>query len=144
MSMRIRLNTTDFEIKFRILRSAVRNFGPRFILKGTETVAEIMRGIVPVDTGALRDSIRTNIAPLRGEVSTNTGYGLFVDQDTEEHEIRAKAAKALRFVIDGEVFFRKKVVIPARKGAKFVEQTIGIFSRRWIRLLADTWNELIG
>jgi len=144
MSMKIKLDTKDYEIKFRVLRSAVRNFAPRLILKGTETVAEIMRGIVPVDTGALRDSIQTDIQPLRGEVSTNTGYGLFVDQDTAEHEIRAKAGKSLRFVIDGQVFFRKKVVIPARRGAKFVQQTIGVFRQRWIRMLADTWNELIG
>jgi len=144
MSMKIRLNTTDYEIKFRLLRSAVVNFAPRFIVKSTESVAEIMRGIIPVDTGALRDSIRTDIQPLRGEVSTNTGYGLFVDQDTAQHEIRARVGKYLRFEIDGVVFFRKRVVIPAHKGAKFVEQTIGVFRNRWVRLLRDTWNELLG
>lgn len=47
-------------------------------------------------------------------VGTALGYLIAWERGIQAHTVRAKHAKALRFVSNGEVIFRRKVFIPAQ------------------------------
>ena len=51
-------------------------------------------------------------------------YGIFVQNGTKPHEIRAKNRKFLRWVVSSEFIFAKKVKHPGYKGDAFFELAI--------------------
>lgn len=83
-------------------------------------VETLARAYAPVDTGLLRDSIRTEIAPdgMSATVSVPVSYAGYVEFGTGPRGefgghpivITPKRAKFLRFEVQGRVVYTKKVV----------------------------------
>jgi hypothetical protein len=84
--------------------------------------------LTPVDTGRLRagNQMRVSTSGTRalGEVFNNTEYAEAVHDGTRSHVIVPRRKKALRFVVDGEVVFARKVTIPARKGRPWLSRAL--------------------
>lgn len=75
----------------------------------------------PVDTGQLRNSHRQGNTVAAGgviktEIVADKEYALPLHEGTQARVIRPRNAKALRFVVGGNVVFAKKVNMPARAG----------------------------
>ena len=75
----------------------------------------------PVDTGQLRMSHRigNTVATSRNiktEINVDKEYAIPVHEGTAARVIRPRNAKALRFVVGGNVVFATRVNMPARAG----------------------------
>lgn len=89
------------------------------------------RKLVRVRTGRLLSTIDTRVIPQKrrtwvavvagGKGITYTGYE---HDGTAPHEIRARRKKALRFMIDGQVVFRKRVWHPGTTGTLFLTMAL--------------------
>ena len=101
------------------LNEGLRQIGRLFVpAGGTGPLAQE----TPIRTGKLRRSTVFQIMggpeeqrmEVRQAARSKEGafYGWFVREGTRPHEIRARRAKALRFEVMGEVFFRAKVRHP--------------------------------
>lgn len=84
----------------------------------------------------------------KGIIGNNVFYGPFVNFGTGtwvgNARIRAKGAKALRFVINGAVIFRKSV--SGIKPRRFVQKTVRANRKEVVAIIADRiqkeWDEL--
>lgn len=129
MSIDISLDTKNYEVLVHNGLNKIPKF-TEFLIDDVATVIEQeMKATVPVKTGALRDSIATEKFGTSARIGTNTGYGLFVDLPTRPHTIRAKGKEAggadfLRFEINGQIFFRRKVFHTGTKGSFFRRRTL--------------------
>lgn len=102
-----------------------------------------------VNTGRLRDSIRA-FRPVKtadgytAGAGTDVPYAPYVEWDTRPHEIRPRRAKALRFMVGGQIIFAQKVNHPGTTGIHFmsraaaeleavVEDIIDHDVREWLR-----------
>ena len=112
--LKIDIDTSDFDLKIRLLRSGLDDIGPEVIKDTTELLERELMAITPVRSGKLLASIRSQVFGLHGEVSTNSGYGLFVDVDTKPHEIIGNPF--LRFEVGGKTIYARKVLHPGTKG----------------------------
>lgn len=104
--------------------------------KLAEEVVETEKKNVPVVTGNGRDSITKEkrkkftwrIGHDKEKTMTKDGKHSYMDivfyGIKKGYTIKPKKAKALRFVIDGEVIFAKSVYIPPRKGNDFIGKTV--------------------
>jgi len=119
---RIDIDSSDFDLKIGLLGSGMEEAGPVVIEKTTNLLKQELINITPVRTGKLRDSIASINFGLAGEVSTNSGYGLFVDVDTKAHKI--KGNPFLRFEIGGKTIYRRQVFHPGTKGQKLRIRTL--------------------
>jgi hypothetical protein len=72
-------------------------------------------------TGGTRGSIRGEAFDLRGVVSA-AGATRFLECGTNAHTITARRAKALRFVSNGEVVFRRSVRHPGTRPRPFMRE----------------------
>jgi len=67
-------------------------------------------------SGNLAASIRRQkVGDYGAEVGTNVFYAKYVELGTKPHTIAARRAKFLRFEVNGEVIFRRKVRHPGTK-----------------------------
>ena len=142
MSLKIKLRTDEYDVKIRTLQNTVQEFTPRVILDGSQMIEDQMKVEVPVKTGRLQSSIRRDAQPFRAAISTNSGYGLFVDEDTKPHVIEARLGGFLRFVINGQVFFRKRVFHTGTKGQQFRRKTLDAVLPRFPDMFVRLWSEL--
>ena len=131
MSLRldIDVDSSEYELTIRNLESGLKDFLPELVAESAFILRDVMKEIVPVKTGKLKASIRADVLPESAEISTNSGYGKFVDQDTEPHEIHARGkenggANFLRFKIGGNTFFRRMVFHTGTTGQQFRRKTI--------------------
>jgi hypothetical protein len=129
MSINFEIDTSDYEITMRNLDNGLQDFLPQLVAESAIIMRDEMKEAVPVKTGKLKASIRADILPESAEISTNSGYGLYVDEDTDPHVISARGkanggANFLRFVIDGNTFFRRSVFHTGTKGQHFRQKTI--------------------
>lgn len=60
-------------------------------------------------TYRLRASIKPSSSRMTSEVTANAPYAAYVEHGTRPHTIEARRKTVLRFVINGEVFYRRKV-----------------------------------
>jgi len=120
-----------------------------------KTYAPVLKAETPRRSGKLANSTRGQItgSPAAQELQVRQGartpngafYGGFVRKGTAAHEIRPVRAKALRFVIGGNVVFAKKVNHPGTKPNPYHERALtkvsgqidGIISRTGIKVAAD-------
>lgn len=108
--------------KFNRTMSILKKFAKKDFLKAAQDTASnivfLAKNRVPVDTGALRQSITVGGDKIGGEV-----FSVFVDAGmdyaglvefgtTGPYTVRVKNAKVLT---DGKSFFGKQVTIPKRK-----------------------------
>ena len=122
MSVEIEIDISDYEIKINRLVSGLPEFIPRMMIEGSKIIEEEMKSSVPVKTGFLRDSISSQVDTDSAVISTNSGYGKFVDEDTAPHIIRGNPF--LRFEINGQEFIRRQINHPGTKGQHFREKTM--------------------
>ena len=123
MSVRIEIDTSDWDNKSQHLRTGLDHFGPRVIEEGSALTEEELRNNVPVRTGKLRASVtRLSITSNSAQIDTTSGYGRYVNDGVGPRIIRGNPF--LRFEIGGEVFFRRQVFNPGFPGRHFKEKTI--------------------
>lgn len=101
--------------------SELRRVGPQVVNR-----AKIL---CPVDTGRLRASIqgearRTWTLRPQFTVFSNVEYAPFVNDGTRPHVIRPKNARALRFVVGGQVVFAKVVHHPGARAKPFLDRAV--------------------
>lgn len=87
------------------------------------------RVLAPVRTGRLRSSIRAEpprFFSLRGVVSVGSDleYAGFVNDGTRPHTIRPRRAKALRFVVGGQVVYARVVHHPGTRARPFLDRAL--------------------
>lgn len=71
-------------------------------------------------TYGLRNSIQTQVlGPWEERLRANAPYAMYVENGTKPHVIEAKG-KALRFELNGETVFRKRVNHPGSKPRYFI------------------------
>jgi hypothetical protein len=143
MSVHLDINTDDYEITMRNITEGMQEFLPELVQESALIYRDEMKATVPVKTGKLKASIQADIFPLFAIISTNSGYGLYVDEDTKPHIIRAVRAKYLRFEINGKVFFRKQVFHTGTTGQHFRLKTIKRATPRIEGLFDDLTRRLI-
>lgn len=122
MSLRIDLDTNDYDVKMRLFRNALPEFPVKAVKGSTDIIEKNMVQVVPVKTGNLRDSIRKSVSGIQGKVETTSGYGLFVDEDTRPHKIVGNPL--LVFPWRGKIFIRHSVNHPGTKGQQFRRKTL--------------------
>jgi len=148
MSLNFDIDTSEYELKMRNLEDGMQTFLPELVTESALIMRDEMKEAVPVKTGKLKASIRADILPESAEISTNSGYGLYVDEDTEPHEIHARGkenggANFLRFQIGGNTFFRRMVNHTGTKGQQFRRKTIKRSMPRIDELFEEKLRELI-
>ena len=92
--------------------------------QGSEETANFMKGLVPVKTGFLRDSISTKITSQGFSVFPTAPYSKFVDQPTKPHRIFPNTARVLRwFGEGGSPVFSAYVFHPGTQGSFYIKRT---------------------
>lgn len=73
-------------------------------------------------TGGLAKSITYKIDSSGYRVNINVGkaHGVFIEGGTKAHIIKPKRARALRFMLNGNVIYSKKVKHPGTKAKPFL------------------------
>lgn len=149
MSFRVELDTSDYDLKFGLIRSGMPKLAPSIVSESADVIEKAMSEAVPVKTGTLKNSIRKDVLPLSAVISTNSGYGLFVDEDTGPHEIIAKGGfsprglpGSLRFEISGKTIFRRRIMHPGTKGQHFRLAAIEIFRNQFFDIVSTLWNKM--
>jgi len=87
------------------------------------------RILCPVDTGRLRASLRGELQgffTLRPKfvVGSDVEYAPWVNDGTRPHVIRPRNAKALRFVVGGQVVYAKVVHHPGTRARPFLDRAL--------------------
>lgn len=114
----------SYKLTLRIDQRAADKAGGDIAFREVTTVTRrvLNRGTVltPVDTGRLRAANQMRVQrsgnTTVGEVWNGTEYARAVHNGTPAQVIVPRRKKALRFVIDGEVIFARRVTLPARRG----------------------------
>lgn len=91
----------------------------------------------PVDKGAYRNNIKFN---GRNEVAANEEYSAAIEYGVQPRVVTPKAAKALRFVSNGQVVYAKSVKLPARSPNPVLRNA----ARATQRKVREIFNEEFG
>lgn len=125
MSVNISIDTSQVDALMDKLESGAAGLKRAILENASETIGEKMREVIPVDTGAARDSITIDDYGDSFAIGPHTGYTLGLDQGTQPHEIYAVNAKALMITLaDGSVIFRKHVHHPGTEPTHFIDETL--------------------
>lgn len=90
-----------------------------------------LREFSPQDHGRLAGSwTLTKRGEMYSTVGTSVEYALVQSEGSDPYMIYPRAAKALRFVIDGDVIFAKAVLHPGIQGTKYIDGAISATSDR--------------
>lgn len=143
MSMKIDIDTSNYDATISVFRSKLPAFVPRLIIAGSHIIKENMQNEVRVRTGTLKASVREDIFPDHADITTNSGYGLYHDQGHRAFDVVPVNALALRIPLpSGAIIFRKKVHIPAVEGEHYVERTLQNFTNQFPDEIEGIYNEL--
>lgn len=116
----------DSQIREYLMREKTRESEALRLFQdeGSRLTVEEMRGIVPLKTGFLRESITSSTTPSGFTVYPTAKYAEFVDKGTGPHTIFPSGARALRFETPwgGEVF-AKRVQHPGTRPTFFIQRT---------------------
>lgn len=110
--------------------------------QGSQEAMGFMRGIVPVKTGFLRESVSRIFTPKGFQVYAAAPYARFVDQGTRPHYIFAKNASVLRWHGPfGNPIFAKYVYHPGTTGKLFVQRTKDAMKQVLRQMYEAIWRE---
>lgn len=95
-----------------------------------------------IKTGKLKNSLKYKISNdgTRSVIKASASHGIFIENGTKAHIIRAKKAKALRFEVGGQVIFAKEVRHPGTKANPFLKPAFDEHSIKFIKGLEDIAN----
>ena len=139
--LRIDLDTSKYDVQINFFRNGIKEFPTAAVLGATNIIERNMRETVPVKTGKLRDSIEKTVFGTQGVVSTSSGYGLYVDQDTQKHIIRGKPL--LRFFWKGKWRIRHWVQHPGTTGQQFRRKTLINSQPEILSEIAQIYNQKV-
>lgn len=122
------------------LQPAIRAQAARRMAAATGVMVAALDAAVPVDKGTLKRARRVS-----GIRSTQTGYSVdvsypgvpqagFTEDGTRPHTIRAKRARALRFVVGGRTVYARVVHHPGTRAQHWFSRTVN--AARWAAALA--------
>lgn len=119
---RIRLDRAD-------LRRVIRDASARELRNAGRQVVNRAKVLAPVDTGRLRASIegrlnRTWTLRPQFTVGSNVEYAQMVHDGTRPHIIRPRNARALRFVVGGQVVYARVVHHPGTRARPFLDRAL--------------------
>ena len=110
--------------------------------QGSQETMGFMRGIVPVKTGFLQESVTRIFTPKGFQVYATAPYARFVDQGTRPHVIFAKNASVLRWYGPwGNPIFAKHVFHPGTTGRLFVKHTRDAMKQVLRQMYVSIWRE---
>lgn len=141
MSLRIDLDTSDYDVKMRLFRSNIPSFPTKAVSGSTDIIEKNMIPEIPVKTGELRDSVRKSVIGNQGKVETTAGYGLFVDEDTKPHKIVGNPL--LVFMWRGKLFIRHSVNHPGTTGQQFRRKTLDNSQQEIVGEIIRVYNEQV-
>lgn len=136
----------------------IGNLPPEWIVEDVLDMAlgnieTLAKRYAPRDTGELARSIEVQQGPTTGTVVATADHAVFVEFGTWSHhlyrpkagtyEIRPRHAQALRFEIDGEVIFTKKVDHPGIEAQPFMAPAVAEVVPDFVDLLASKGVRLI-
>ncbi|MEM2003164.1 MAG: HK97 gp10 family phage protein [Nitrososphaerota archaeon] len=115
------------------------------ILENTARVmAEEVANLSPVRTGQLmRSWSYRKISDSKYIVGSKAEYASFVEFGTRPHVIYPRRARALRFEVDGEVVFARRVHHPGTPAQKFVAQALRLVQNRFRQFANNIINEVM-
>jgi len=119
---RLRLDQGD-------LRRAIREASMSELRRVGPMVVNRAKILCPVDTGRLRASIKGQAQrtwTLRPQfvVGSNVDYAEYVHDGTRPHVIRPRNARALRFVVGGQVVYARVVHHPGTRAKPFLDRAL--------------------
>lgn len=94
-------------------------------------------GLYKDRTYKLFKSIRPTVQPTKSAVKATAPYAFYVENGTRPHAIVARRRKALRFVQNGEVFFRRSVWHPGTWPRPFMAEAQKKATPLFSRLVAE-------
>ena len=130
----------DDELKRRLkaMRLAFKDVGRKW---ADATVPEAKRR-VPVATGATRASIRRRNASQKKATVVGNYPVNFIDAGTKAHDITPRRFSAMRFEVDGQTVFARKVHKRAQKARPFKRAAAeaGLEKVDVLGAIIDGWN----
>lgn len=112
---------------------------PRIIDFLAEAIEVYAWALAPRRTGRLASGIRRGGTGLQRYVTVGAPYAAYVEYGTRPHVIYPRRARALRFVVDGEVVYAKYVHHPGFPGRHFMRESID----RAIKHLEENLEQLL-
>lgn len=123
-ALEIQIDDSDWIQKSDIIVSELPNVKNQFLDEGSIVLQGHFIIEMPKRTGKMAATTSREVNENEAVISTTTGYGLFVDEDTQPHVIEPVHANVLAFEIDGTTVFAKRVNHPGTIGQHFRERTI--------------------
>lgn len=119
---RVRLDRAD-------LRRVMREASSRELRTAGRMVINRAKVLAPVDTGRLRASIQGELTRSwtlrpRFTVGSNVEYAAYVNDGTRPHIIRPRNARALRFMVGGQVVYARVVHHPGTRANPFLDRAL--------------------
>ena len=96
----------------------------------------------PFKTGKMRSSVKKRVSGLEVRIGPTVPYAIHVEEGTAPHDIYPVNARALRFVVAGQVVFAMHVRHPGTKPQPFVRETLEETRKIVPRVWRSMWQEI--
>jgi len=128
MNIRVRVTGVRVQVDQRAAHEVASAYGQQLVTEVLRQSLNRATVLTPVDFGNLRAHNRQRMAvrpqQVYGELFNDADYAAAVHNGHKAYTIRPRKKKALKFVIDGEVVFARKVRMPATKGRPFLATAV--------------------
>lgn len=123
MNIRLELDTTEFDKFAKQYPVLVINEINNAIFKSAYKIESESKRQAPAVSGKLRQMITTSLSFLRGVISANALYSIYVHEGTRPHIITIKNKKVLADRRKG-IIFGKSVKHPGTKANRFMVRAV--------------------
>lgn len=117
------IDSRAFFEQLHTLGASLRNNATQALKAAVQTAEADARATTLYNdrTGALRKNTFGSVDGLEGKLVAKTKYARFVESGTAPHVIEGRRGGMLRFVMNGEVIFRRRVNHPGTQPRPFME-----------------------